>query len=263
MIRTMTGLVFWGVWALVSGLGCEGALTPQGRELLQSGYDLYEAGEDAATISKLDEFLSANARSSRADEAFYLRGMAKLRRNDPSAAKSDLKKAVSSTRNKRLLAKGRVGLGDIAFADGDMDVAARMYRGALTHPERSDELTGHAHYRLGCVLQRQGRWADADVHFDRVLYLFPGTELSRRAARRTHCVTWTIPTAVFRKRSLADADAKTIVIQNLSPHIEAMILDGQLVFAVQVGRFGTYEEAIAALDEVRKVRENVSVVPAR
>jgi len=231
--------------------------------LLQSGYDLYEAGQDAETVIKLDEFLSDSANSSRADEAFYLRGMVALRRNDLERAKSDLKKAVSHTRNKQLRGRARVGLGDIAFAQGDTDLSEKRYRQGLTHLERSDQLSGHAHYRLGCLLQRKGLWDDADAHFDRVLYVFAGTELAERAARRTHCVTWTIRTGVFGENSIADAEAKELCAKDFAGRTDAMILDGELVFAVQVGKFPTRQEAITELEGVRRLRGRAAVVPTR
>jgi len=250
------------VCALCMLAGCQGHLSTQAKQLLQSSYDRYAAKDDLAVIRQTDAFLAENAGTGRANEAYYLRGMAKKRIGD-AGAKEDLQAAASKTKNADMRARAKVALGDMAYDEDDMALAENMYRQALGDIEQGQKPSDHAHYRLGCVLQRQGRWHDADVQFDKVGYLFPDTELARKSALRTHCVVWTIQAGAFADKSRADAVAKGLSSENLPALSHAVVRDGKLMFLVQLGRFATYEQAAAALPRAQSRHTGAFVTPAR
>jgi len=244
-------------------IGCNGPLSPQAKELLLSAYRNYEAGNNAAVISLLDEFLADRSSTSRADEGYYLRGMAKYRSSDRSGAADDLNAALERTANSQLRAKARIALGDMAYDAGDMALAENMYRQALTDIPKGKKPADHARFRLGCVLQRQGRWADADLQFDRVIYLFRGSDIAQQAARRTHSVAWTIQAGAYRNKSLAESEAAKLSSKDLPAEVEVVLLEGEPAFIVQLGRFPTYEQAMASLPTARKIRAGAFVAPTR
>jgi len=244
-------------------VGCNGPVSPRAKELLVSAYRSYEAGNDEVTISKASEFLAAKSSGLRADEGYYLRGMARYRSENREGAAADLNAAVAKTANGELRAKARVALGDIAYDSGRMALAENMYRRSLADVPQDQKPADHAGYRLGCVLQRQGRWADADLQFDRVLYLFRETDLARQAARRTHCVAWTIQAGVYRSKPVAEHEAGELHTRDLPAKVEVVVLDGSPAFVVQLGRFAAYEQTQAALVTARKLRPKAFIFPTR
>lgn len=252
------GLVWCG---LAMATGCNGPLSPQAQQMLQNGYDAYQAGNDQQAVEALDSFLADNARSSRADEAYYIRGLARQRQQDPQAAKNDLNAAIAATENKDLRGKSLVALGEIAFEEGDLAVAESTYRQALVDIEPGQPPSDHAHYRLGTVLQRQGRWDEADVQFDRVVHYFGGTRLGQLAGRRTHCTAWAIQTGAFNDRDRAEAAEAMLREQSIDAEARTILHEAQPLFVVQVGRYATYDQALAALPGVQVQAKDAFVVP--
>ncbi|MHC4294266.1 MAG: SPOR domain-containing protein [Planctomycetota bacterium] len=251
------------VLGAVAFTACEGPLTPEARQLLQRGYDLYGSGNNAAVIETLDVFLQQNPNSARNDEVYYLRGMARYRLNDPGGARDDLNLGLAETSNKELRANARVALGDLAYAEGEMTMAESFYRQALPDIEQGEKPSDHAHYRLGCVLQRQGRWEDADLQFDRVIYLFADSQLGKLAARRVRSTAWTIQTGAFESRTRADLAVKQLIEQELPAVSKVILFDAKPVFVVHVGRFATYEQATTALPDTRKHSGDAFVTTTR
>lgn len=257
--------LFWFVvLPLLAGtIGCNGALGPAERELLLSGYKAYETGDDQATINRMDTFLRDHRRSRRADEAFYLRGLAKFRMKNRAGAKSDLTAALERTEHDELGAKAAVTLGGIAYEDGDAATAERMYRLVLENTDRGAKPADHAHYRLGCVLQRQGRWKEADLHFDRVMYLFQETDLSQLAQRRVRCNAWTIQAAAFRDRKRANV----LVAELKSQKLPAVIKFDQdrtgLLYIVGIGSYATHKQAVNALANTKGLDRDAFVAPTK
>lgn len=249
--------------ALACLAGCAGPVSPQALEMLQAGYDHYGAGRHEAAIGQLDAFLADGSSKSRADEALYLRGLAKIHAKDASGAKADLSEAVWRTRNSQLRAKARIAMGDMAYDADDMALAENMYRQSLTDIQLGAKPADHARYRLGCVLQRQGRWADADAQFDRVVYFFDGTEIATLAGQRTHCVAWTIQAGVFTKKPRADAAAQSLSRDGLAAVVMPVLRKGRPVFVLQLGRSATYDQAAAALGKTADLPEGAFVAPAR
>ncbi|MCK4602976.1 MAG: tetratricopeptide repeat protein, partial [Phycisphaerae bacterium] len=204
-------------WSLVlAGLaGCNGEVTPEGKKLLTSAAEAFEAGNNQAAVHHVDAFMTDNSGSRRADEAYYLRGLARYRLKDLSGAESDLNKALGRTKLQHIRAHATNALGDIAYERGDMALAEHMYLQALEHIQRGLKPADHTHYRLGCVLQRQGRWEAADLHFDKVMYFFEGSELARLASRRVRCSGWSIQAGAFEKKANADSVAERLRRQDL------------------------------------------------
>ena len=248
---------------VVVAAGCNGEPSPQAIELLRKGYAAYSIRDDRQAVQVLDEFLRDNSGSTRADEAFYLRGLARKRQGDPAGAKSDLDLALSKTQNTSLRAKALLALGDLAYDAEDMDLADNLYRQALADIERGQPPSDHAHYRLGAVLQRQGRWREADAQLDRVIFYFGDTELGRLAARRTHCTAWAVQTGAFGDRARAESSAEGLRREGLPAECKAVLQDGQTLFVVRVGRFGTYAEAADQLKETRAHQQDAFLTTAR
>ncbi len=248
---------------LAATLGCDAPLTPQAARLLQSGYDAYHAGENNQTIQTMDAFLLENSRTNRADEAYYLRGLAKRRMNDIDGAKADLNDSLSKSKKPKMQAKALVELGEIAYQGREMTLAENMFRQALENTERGEQPSDRARYRLGCILQIQGRWEEADVHFDRVIYFFNDSELAKLSARRTHATAWTIQTEAFIDSTRAIDQADSLIAAGLTARHRAILYDKRPLHVVQTGRYPTHEQAQAALTAAKKHSPNAFVTPTR
>lgn len=260
-MRDNSFLIVGLVLVVVFATGCTNLLSPQAKQQLQRGYENFEAGRDTEVIREMDAFLQANDRSSRADEAYYLRGMARLRTGNRAGAKEDFNIVLNRSNKDALRGKALVELGNIAYEDKDMALAENMYRQALASDGGNEPSANHARYRLGSVLQRQGRWKEADVQFDRLVHLLGDSDLGARAARRTHCTAWTIQAGAFRKKDLAELSAKNFKSEGLPASVYPLMYDSEPLFVVQLGRYPTYEQAEAALSSYKQVEGTAFIVP--
>ena len=170
---------------------------------------------------------------------------------------------MDKTGKPELRGKAALALGDLAWDAEDMPTAADRYRTAVDNMNASVRPADHAAYRLGCALQRLGRWEDADLQFSRVMELFPSEELAERSARRIHGQSWTIQIAAFDDRARAEAAVKELADQGVRADVSPAMGRGKPVFVVQSGRFATWEQATAALPSIKKVQPDAFVTATR
>jgi len=249
---------------LMAGLaGCQGALSPQAEQLLQSGYAAGSRADHQTVVAKMDAFIAQNDRSRRADEAYYLRGLAKYGLGDRAGARADLSEAARRTDHDELKGKAYLALADLDWDSGDMAGAENAYREALAHLPQRQPPADHAYYRLGSVLQRQGRWEQADVQFSRVLFLFGDSELAQRARRRIHSTAWTIQVGAYRQKARAVSMAERLKAKGLSAHVKSALSEPAALFLVQVDRYPTYEQADSALPSIKADWQDAFVTDTR
>ena len=263
LASTRVGLAAALAAVLLAAGGCEQPVSPEARQLVTDSRAAYQRGDDAAVIRDTTAFLDGHANSKLADVAYYLRGLARCRQNDLAGAKSDLKAAAATAQRKDVRVGALKALGDLAFDEDDMNWAEDLFRQALAEAEPKKQPIDEIRYRLGCVLQRKGRWSEADEQFDRVAHVFAGTEAARRAERRLRCLAWTVQAGAFAGKKLADADAARLRAKKLSAVVRPVTAGGRLQFVVQVGWYDSYERAAAALPSVRRHRGDAFITPTR
>lgn len=246
-----------------TGLGCNGHLSLRAKALLHSGNEAYKQGDYQTTVAEMDAFVKEVGRSRRAGEGYYLRGLAKLKLNDTKGAKVDFDQAAERTQDRQIRAHCLNALGDMAWDEDDMDQAAGCYAEALESTDRGRKPADHSQYRLGCVLQRQGKWHDADLRFSRLDYFFRGSELAMRAARRINCRAWTVQAGAFSDKGSADTAAEKLRRAKLPATVEPTLSREKLIFVVQVGRYAAYEQAVGALEGVRQHVDDAFVITTR
>ncbi len=248
---------------LLGCVGCQETLSPQARQWLQNGYAASASGEHHTVVQSMDAFLADHARSHRADEAYYLRGLARYHLGDLGGARADLEAALDRTDKSEVRGKAALALGDLAWDADDMPTTAEMYGTAVDNMDASIAPADHAAYRLGCALQRLGRWRDADIQFSRVMELFPGTELAERSARRIHGRSWAIQMAAFTDRGRAEAVVRDLAQQGVRADVSPAVGRGEPLFLVQTGRFSTWEQATQALPSMKKLKPDAFVTATR
>ncbi len=257
-------LFIWAISVLAfASIGCNGELPPHGKQLLLSANQAYLTGEDAKAIEYADTFLRDFYRTRYAGEAYYLRGLSRYRRKELKTAQQDFLLAVEKTEDDHLRGNAYKAMGDLAFESGDMALAQSSYVGALDNLELQRAPADQVHYRFGQVLQRQGQWAQADTQFNRLIDLFAGGDYAALAEKRVHSSVWTIQAGVFSRKDRAGSATEKLRTLRLPATQQATMINGQLRFVVTVGRYLTYEQAIAALPEVKKHQKDAFVTTTR
>jgi tetratricopeptide (TPR) repeat protein len=239
--------------------GCGGAAPRQGRRLLAESQNSLVRRDYSDTIKKADRFLREYGGTREAGRAYYLRGKARLSLGNVVEAKSDLQEAVSRSGNADVRANARLALGQLAFDGGQMLRAEELYRAAIADIEVGKPPGDHAHYRLGCVLQRRGLWKQAELEFRRVVEYFANTELARRSSRRVNATAWTVQAGAFSKEPLAASLVKKLRTGGLAPGVRTVLGKSGPLFIVVVNRYGTYQQAAKALSSVKRYQADAFV----
>lgn len=246
----MTGWV--ATVALVVLAGCEQTVSSEGRKLLEAGYAAYNRGDDKTAVEKTDAFLSEHEGSDRMDEAYLVRGLSRYRLGNYDGARADLDAVLATTRRARLKAQAALILGEMAYVRGRWPRAERMLELSLENTPRAAKPSDRAHFRLGVLLQRLGRWDEADRHFHHVSFLFPGSPLARRAEDLAGADAWTVQVGSFRQARNAEALERKLRAAGLDARALAVLAGKDLRYVVHVGRYNTYAAAAATVDDVRK-----------
>ena len=239
----MTRIICLCVVGLVSA-GCAPDMGGRARRALLLGYEAYGRGDNQAALRYSSSFLTTHAYTDGAGEAHYLRGLAADRLGDRPTARADWMLALKRTRSDDVRAHVFLAFGDVAYESDNLPMAEKMYRKSLSLARQRREPAQHAWYRLGHVLQRRGRWRDADECFGRLIEHFGESDRATQARRRLHAGAWTIQAGAFARKSNADALARKLSRRGLAAATAPRHATGRDVHhIVSVGRYDTYEQA--------------------
>lgn len=268
----MQKILWIGLFSATIWAGGCGQTSAQGARLLDRAYASYQNQDDPAVIRDTNAFMESDRRSSRIDEAFYLRGLSRQRSKDIAGAKADL--AEAATRSKWLRAQAHLALGDLAWDSDNISEAESMFAMSLAemaspqnaksaaNQDRSLADRAHAEYRLGCIYQRQGRWLEADEKFDRVIHEAGDSGLAKQAGLRVHGRAWTVRACTLSRSDGASGAIARLKAQGLRDvYVQPTQINGTLKYVVQVGRYSTYEQANAILHKVREIYGDANLFP--
>ena len=248
-------------WSALAG--CNAAMSPEGRKFLEAGNSAYLRGDDKQAIESTSRCLQLHAGIEESGEAYYLRGLARCRSGDRSGGKADLAAALDVTRRKDLMALAHAKMGHLAYESGDMTEAEVHYAAALARPGPQAPPADDVMYRLGCLLQRQGRWREADRQFDKLMYSYGNGELAKLAKDRVRAHRWSIQAAALGNQAAAGDLLKKLGQAGLDARIDLELRDGRMMRLVRVGAYSTRAEALTELGPVRKICSDAYPVPAR
>ncbi len=238
--------------ALLSGCGQE--ISPHQQQELASGTEAYNAGNYSQVIRHANAVLQETRSGQAAAQAWYLRGMARYEQDQLQAAREDLQQALDEAHEASLMVKAADALGEIAYRQDDLTAAAGYFQTVLERGEPTQPPADHAHYRLGSIYQRQSQWEQADLHFQRLIYHFPDSELAELASQRSGARHWTIQAGSFTERDNAMSASKLFPITGPRPFVEPVIRGTDRVYLLMVGKWTRYDQAAAALPAVRDVK---------
>ncbi len=261
-MRMVAGIGSLLLCVAVAG-GCDGTVSPEGARLLQESDLAYRRADDASTVELTSRFLELHPRLRQSAEAYYLRGLARKRQGRTDQAKDDFQAAVSLSGRVDLLARAHLSLGEIAFEAGDMAKAQEHYAEIVEINPSAAPPSDQALYRLGSILQRQGKWRQADARFMRLIRLFDGSELARRAEDRARATRWSIQVGAFADIEGARQFQRKCRAAGLDARMDLDLRGGKLLRLVRVGSYPRYELARANLERIRKVGKDAYITPAR
>lgn len=250
--------------ALLVSAGCAGEqIAPETRRKLDAAQADYGVKKYQDVVRYTNEILRNEPRGEGAMQAQYLRGMALYRLKEFAPSREDLQRVYDRTRNADLRIKATDTLGELAYLRGALEEADRLLTEVLDQTPEGERPGDHARFRRGCIRQRQGKWTEADVEFEKVLYQFPNTPTADKARRRARGRSWTIQVGSYDSKSNANAAAPRYRQAGLRTYIEPVMQDGKLKFLLQVGRWGQYEIAEGNLPAVRRITSDAFLHVAR
>ena len=198
-----------------------------------------------------------------AAEKYYIRGLAREKAGDIGGAKADWLTCIGGKGCDRARGHAMLALGDLCYQAGDVDGAQRRYRQCIALVGPESKASEQAHYRLGHLLQRQGRWADATEVFGRLVRLFARTKLASLVRARMYGSAWTVQAGAFASKRNADALIRGLAQQQLAAVEEPSPRNGGTYHIVKIGRYRTYGLAEDALRLVRNTQKNAFISVTR
>lgn len=243
--------------------GCNASVSPEGVRLLRDSDVAYRRGDDAEAIASATRFLELHPRLQESGEAYYIRALARKRTGRTGEAKSDLQAALGLAKRPDLLVRVHHASGELAYASGDLPAAEGHYREVVELNPAAAPPSDQALYRLGCVLQRQGRWAEADSYFTRLTHLFDGSALARRAEDRIRAKQWSIQVGAFANTAAASRLERQLIARGLPARTDIDTRDKKLLRFVRIGSYATYKAAEAHLQRARTISSDAFITPAR
>jgi tetratricopeptide (TPR) repeat protein len=177
-------------------------------------------------------------------EAHYIRGRAEEERPKPDAdiaasdlnrARTDYQAAIDLHPDPVLEARCRVGLANVAFAQGDYTTAVAQWTAAfdgLDQPEwRAMDL-----YRIGEAQQRLGQFDAADKSFARVRNEYADQDVAARAEARQGITGFYVQAGSYS----ALADAQNAVADAKTTGVDCRIVSDQGLYAVRTANLSNY-----------------------
>jgi tetratricopeptide (TPR) repeat protein len=142
--------------------------------------------------------------------------------------------------------------------------AARTHYGrVIADSPKNQPPTDEALYRLGGIMQLEGKWREADEYFDKLMHNFPNTALAKRAASRVRAVRWSIQVGAYSSDRSGRQLEAVLRQEGFSPREERELRDGQVLRLMRVGNYPTFDAAKPDLLRVQRHRSDAFITPAR
>lgn len=246
---------------LLGAAGCA-SLPAAERQQLRDASRQYQAGNTTPAVSTLDRIIRDYGQAAEIGEAHYIRGLCRFKTLQLQAASEDFERGISKSNRSDLTARCRASLAAIAFQNGNWRQAAELYGravGDLPDAPPTDAVL----YAAGIAMQRAGDWKNANIQFARILHRFRNRPLAtdaRRMALWRHPY-YSIQLGAYRDADRAGKATQSLRAQGFDVCQEHMPRDGQALWIVMAGRYGTYDEARVALGRARQRQSQATIVP--
>ena len=258
---SIIGVVVVSVLSMI--IGCNPKISAEGRRYLQAADKAFRRHDDPSAIEACTRFIKMYPHAEQTGEAYYIRGLARTRLGKTLQGKEDFIKALELTKRKDLIALAHCRLGELAYRANQMDEAMTHYKSALKVIPQGASPADEAMYMLGCILQRKSKWAEADVYFNRVIYLFGDSPFAKRASQRVHARGWAVQAGALSRIETARFLEKKLRQKGLPARMDVDLKDGKLLYVVYIGSYKFYNKAQRELHRVRRIVSDAFITPVR
>jgi tetratricopeptide (TPR) repeat protein len=247
---------------LVLLAGCT-QLGPRERQSLNEAKGLYDRNQFSEAINRLNPVIKDFGQAAEIGEAYYLRGLCRSKLGDPKGATADFEQAIASSRNDAVIVRSKISLAAVSFQTGQWSKAADLYVEVVPRLEDkppADQVLFYA----GTALRRAGRWREATQYYARILHRFPNSPIAadaRRMAGWQH-EYFAIQLGAYQDAGNAERAVQAYRTRNLDfVQMENHPWSGRVLWVVMTGRHRTYEDAVAALNRIRSIVPDASIIP--
>lgn len=249
------------VLCLFATTGCA-SLPPAEQRMLIEASQKCTQGDIAAASASLDRLIRDYDHTPEIAEAYYLRGLCRFISQQPRGAREDFERGISKSTRSDLTARCRASLATIAFQSGDWARAADLYQQSVGELPESPP-TDVVLYNAGLAMQRAGRWRDANLQFARILNRFrdrPVAADARRMAAWRHPY-YSVQLGAYRDADNAGRAVQTLRQQGLDAVQEYLPRNQQSLWIVMAGRYQSYNDARAAVLNIRQRQPDATIIP--
>lgn len=236
----------------------------QEAKLLQGGYASYAARQVDEAEASATKYITDDPNAQNIDEAYYLRGLARLAKGNKGGAAQDLQVALQKSSRADLKCKAYRALGDIAWEADRWQDSLDDYQKALALAPASAAVTTHCLYRSGASLQAMGQWSKATPYFQRVVAADASTdepELKDRAIARMYATHFALQFGAFVDLRNAAELRDQLKTAGITAGIESERRENQVLFLVRNGTYETFAQADASRAQVQSRYPLVIIVP--
>jgi len=240
--------------------GC--VTTEADRNSLRAGFARYSDNQAEEAEGIADRFITANPNADTVDEAYYLRGLARMSRGNRGPAAADLRTAISKTKRADLKGKAYRALGDIAKELLQWPESQKDYEDSLATGAMSAANVTYLNYGIGVALQAQGQWAQARPYFVRVAAADNDAERKVKALARMDVTAFTLQYGAYKDANNARNKVAQLKTAGVNAAMASEMRASEVWFLVQAGAYHTFAEAAAAREQMRtKLADVVVIVP--
>jgi tetratricopeptide (TPR) repeat protein len=258
MRRTPALAVLLALVALSAG--CQQQTNRDLAEGIRQGDANYRQGNYVGAERDLSRAIQADRSAPEAAEAYYIRGLTRLKQSKIPAAEEDFICAIQLGNRNDIKANCQVCLGSIAFERENYVSAYKYYAAAAENlPQISPN--DWVLYRLSVSAQKIGQWDSGRQYLAKLIREYPEGEAARLARKRLHYSCFTIQAGSFRQPAGARALMVQLQRQFLPVRAEAQQVGSDVHQVVYVGRFRDFKSAREMLDKVRKTVPDALILP--
>jgi tetratricopeptide (TPR) repeat protein len=248
---------------LTAGLLLAACTEPEAdKNSLKVGFTLYAANQPDEAGAIADRFIRNNPTAPTLDEAYYLRGLARMARSNRNQAAEDLKQAISKTSRADLKGKAYRALGDIASEQNQWGEAQKNYEAALGAGAMPPANGAYLNFGIGAALQAQGQWSNAERYFARVVAAKNDPDREAKALARMYLTAYTLQLGAFKDAANARNKVSQLQSASVTAKIQTDQRGGETWYLVQAGSYSTWSQAAAARDQLQaRLPDMVVIVP--
>jgi tetratricopeptide (TPR) repeat protein len=245
----------------VAAGGCETFPGAAARQIRQA-HQAYQYRQYARCEGLVGPVIAANADRPATAEAYYLRGLSRLRTSQKKAGRADFEAGLRIAQRADLIALLHAQLGNLEYEAGNYRRAAGYYQRAEPslppHPPSDRVMLRH-----GISLQRSGRFREAKPILGKLILRFPSGRPAEQARRK---VTWPhdyhcVQCGVYSKANSAKTAARRIRERGVKASSWRETRNGKTRYVVRAGEYRDYQAAQRGLRQIRAVVRDAFIVP--